>query len=173
MQITTLLLAGMIGAAAAVPVQAQDADAARSAILQGANLGDRITVTLKDGSRMRGRLLDVKDAVVLRHDDDQRTFSFADIDKVSRYKNGMILGPVIGTAAGLAIGLPVRRRLNNEGQNGDGALTVLVITGVTAGTLLDALIGSERTLYRRPASTTSLSIAPTRSGFTAQLRTTW
>ena len=149
-----------------------DADA-RGAVLQGANLGDRLTVTLRDGARMHGRLIDTRDGLVLRHRDDQRTFSFGDLETVTRRKNGLILGPIIGTAAGLAIGLPVRTRLNNEGENGDKALTVLVVSGVAIGTLLDALMGSERTVYRRPRTGTVFSIAPARGGVTARWQRAW
>jgi hypothetical protein len=85
----------------------------------------------------------------------------------------MILGPVIGTAAGLAIGIPVRTRLNNEGKGGDTALTVLVASGLAVGTLLDALIGSEQTIYRRTTSGAGFSIAPTNRGVTARWRKTW
>ena len=149
-----------------------DADV-RGAILQGANLGDRITVTLEDGGEMRGRLIDTKDGLTLRHQGDQRTFKISDIDSVSRSKNGMILGPVIGTAAGLAIGLPLRTRMNNEARNGDKGLAVLVVSGVAIGTLLDALIGSERTIYRRSGSRTSFALAPTGGGVTARWQKTW
>ena len=152
---------------------AQDTDDARRAVLQGANLGDRITVKLEDGGEMRGRLVDTTDGLTLRHGSDQRTFEFSDIDSVSRRKNGMILGPIIGTAAGFALGLPVRRRFNNEGENGDRALTVLVASGVAIGTLLDAVIGSERTIYRRPTPRTAFTIVPTGSGVTARWQKTW
>lgn len=145
----------------------------RRAILQGTNLGDKVMVTLRDGARMRGRLVDTKDGLTLRHEKDQRTFTFSEIGAVTRTRNGVILGPVIGTAAGLAIGIPVRTRLNNEGENGNTALTVLVVSGVAVGTLLDALIGSERTIYRRTTSGTAFSIAPTIRGVTARWRKTW
>ena len=152
---------------------AQESDEARRVILQRANRGDWVTVTLRDGARMRGRLVDTKDGLTLRHDKDQRTFTFNEIGAVTRTRNGLILGPVIGTAAGLAIGIPVRTRLNNEGENGNTALTVLVVSGVAAGTLLDALIGSERTIYRRTTSGTAFGIAPTTRGVTARWRKTW
>ena len=167
------LLTALILAAAATGAWAQDADEARGAILKRANPGDRITVTLRDGATMRGRLVNAKDGLVVRHDDDQRTFPFTEIDRVSRYKNGVILGPAVGTAAGLAVGLPLRIRLNNEGANGDKALTVVLISGIGIGTLLDALIGSEQTIYRRPTGRTAVSIAPARGGFTAQWQRTW
>jgi hypothetical protein len=149
-----------------------DADV-RGAVLQGANLGDRITVTLRDGAEMRGRLVDTKDGLTLRHDRDHRTFNFADIDTVSRQKNGMILGPVIGAAAGLSLGLPLRSRMNNEARDGDKGLAVLVVTGVAIGTLLDALIGSDRTIYRRTGSPPGFTLAPTHGGVTARWQRTW
>jgi hypothetical protein len=40
---------------------AQESGEARRVILQRANLGDRITVTLRDGAEMRGRLVETKD----------------------------------------------------------------------------------------------------------------
>jgi hypothetical protein len=167
----------MIGLVAVLAIgqdaAAQSDDQVRGAVLQGANLGDRITVTLKDGAEMRGRLIDTKDGLVLRHGADQRTFTFTEIDTVTRSKNGLILGPIIGAAAGVAIGLPLRTRLNNEGENGDKALTVLVVSGVAIGTLLDALIGSERTVYRRPGSGTAFVIAPTTGGITARWQKAW
>lgn len=166
-----IVLLSLITSGPAVAAQS-DADV-RGAVLQGANLGDPITVTLKDGARMRGRLIDTKDGLVLRHGGDQRTFAFTDIETVTRSKNGLILGPLIGAAAGVAIGLPVRTRLNNEGENGDKALTVLVVSGVAIGTLLDALMGSERTVYRRPGAGTAFMVAPTRGGITARWQKAW
>jgi hypothetical protein len=152
---------------------AQDTAQAGRVILQRVNLGDRITVTLQDGAEMRGRLVDTKDGVTLRHETDQRTFPFSDIDTISRSRNGMILGPVIGTAAGFAVGLPLRSRMNNEARDGDKGLAVLVVTGVAIGTLLDALIGSEQTIYRRASSPATFSITPTAGGFTARWQKAW
>jgi hypothetical protein len=173
MQVRVALVTAMIVVVGATAAGTQDTGEAHRAIVQRVTLGDRITVRLQDGAEMRGRLIDTKNGVTLRHETDERTFRFSDIDTISRRRNGMILGPVIGTAAGFAVGLPVRRRFNNEGENGNKLLTVLVVSGVAIGTLLDALIGSEQTIYRRASSPATFTIAPTGRGITARWQKTW
>lgn len=173
MQVRAVLMTAVIMAVGAPAAGAQDSAEPQRVILKRVNLGDRITVRLQDGAEMRGWLVDAKDGVTLRHETDQRTFRFSDIDAISRRKNGMILGPVIGTAAGLAVGLPVRRRFNNEGEDADKPFKVLVVSGLAIGTLLDALIGSEQTVYRRGSSPATFSLTPTPGGVTARWQKAW
>ena len=169
----TALVAAALGAGAADLYAQTDAEA-RAAIIQGARLGDRITVTLRDGGVMRGRLVDVRDTLTVRHDGEQRRFTFDEVDRVTRRKNGFILGPIIGTAAGVATGVPFRSYLNNEGRDGNAALAICVVSGLAIGTLLDALIASDETIYRRPDATrTTFTIAPARGGVSALLTKTW
>lgn len=161
---------GVLLACTAADAGAQTDVDTRARILHGANVGDRITVTLRDGAMMRGRLVDANDALLVEHNSDRRTIPFADIDRVAKRKNGILLGALIGTAAGIAIGLPVRSYLNNEARDGDQAFWVFVISGAAIGTGLDALMASDRTIYRRPNSTQpAFAIAPTRGGVAARL----
>jgi hypothetical protein len=176
MRTLRLAVAGVVvllGLGTTVAFAQTDAEV-RGTILQRTNIGDRITVTTRDGARMRGRLVAATDALVVEHDSDRRTFTFTDIDRVSRSKNGVLLGAIIGTAAGVAVGLPVRTYLNNETGDGDQALWVFVAIGAATGIGLDALMASERTVYSRPNSRQStFAVTPVKGGVRARLSMNW
>ena len=162
-----------IGAAAALAsvivgvstAGAQTVDPARTTIEGNAKAGDRLTITTRDGAQSKGRLVDVGiDALVLQAADGQRSFAYHDIDRVRRYKNGIVLGVLIGTGAGLAVGLPLRSWWNNEGADGDRILATFLAAGIAAGTGLDALAGSNRTIYQRPPAARSGSDLQAKKG---------
>jgi hypothetical protein len=143
-----LLAIVLVGVPAAA---AQTADPARTAIERKARTGDRLTITTRDGAQSKGRLVDAGvDALVLQDKDGQRSFTYNDIDHVRRYRNGVVLGAIIGTAAGLAFGLPLRSWAGNESADGDRILAICMATGIGIGAGLDALAGINRTIYRRP-----------------------
>jgi hypothetical protein len=110
--------------------------------------GDRLTVYTADGNRVGGRLLiDNDGALVLRSDGAERWIKHADVRQVDRHRNRFLFGPLIGLAAGLAVGLPLRTRLDNEGAGGDTALAMSVVAGVGLGTIIDLFNGEKRTVY--------------------------
>jgi len=145
---------------------AQTVELARTTIEQKAKSGDRLTITTRDGARSKGRLVDVgSDTLVLQAADGQRSFAYNDIDRVRRHKNGIMLGLIIGTGAGLAAGLPLRSWANNETGDGDRVLATFLAVGIAAGVGIDALAGSNRTIYRRPPEARSgLDLQPKKGG---------
>ena len=135
-------------------VSAQSAAEARAAIERKVRPGDRLTVAAADGTEIRGRLLFTGvDALVVDAEGGQKAFEYQDIERIRRRKNGVILGAAIGTAAGLAVGLPFGALADNEGGGGSQIVALCVLVGAGAGTGLDALFGSNRTVYRKPRAT--------------------
>ena len=154
---------------------AQAVDPTRTTIEQEAKAGDRLTITTRDGAHSKGRLVDVGgDALVLRAADGQRSFAYHDIDRVRRHKNGIMLGLIIGTGAGLAAGLPMRSWANNEAADGDRVLATFLAIGIGVGVGLDALAGSNRTIYRRPPDARSgLDLQPKKGGGAVRWTVSW
>jgi hypothetical protein len=154
---------------------AQTVDLTRTTIEQKAKSGDRLTITTRDGAQSKGRLVDVgSDKLVLQAADGQRSFAYNDIDRVRRYKNGIVLGVLIGAGAGLAVGLPLRSWGNNEGADGDRVLATFLAAGIGVGTGLDALAGSNRTIYRRPPDARSgFDLQPKKGGGAVRWTMTW
>jgi hypothetical protein len=172
-----------IGAAAALAsalvgvstAGAQTVELARATIDREAKAGDRLTITTRDGTHSKGRLVDVgSDALVLRAARGQRSFAYDDIDRVRRHKNGILLGLIIGAGAGLAVGLPMRSWANNETGDGDRILTTFLAAAIGAGVGLDALAGSNRTIYRRPPDARSgLDLQSKKGGGAVRWTVSW
>jgi len=84
---------------------------------------------------------------------------------VDRYRNRVLLGPLTGLGGGLAAGLPLRTRFNNEGDNGDAWLALMVGLGAGFGTVADLFNGSTQTIYSRgPDASVRLQLIPVRGG---------
>lgn len=116
-----------------------------------ARTGDRLTVVTASGTRFSGRLLrDDAGALALRSGGRERTIPHADVVRVDRRRNRFLFGPLIGLGGGLAAGLPLKSRFDNEGANGGAWLGLMVGLGVGVGSVIDLLNGSERTIYIRP-----------------------
>jgi hypothetical protein len=154
---------------------AQTPDPARTTIERNAMAGDRLTITTRDGVQSKGRLVDVgMDALVLQAADGQRSFAYNDIDRVRRYKNGIVLGLLIGSGAGLVAGLAMRSWANNEGADGDRIFALWLAAGAGVGMGLDALAGSNRTIYRRPADARSgFDLQPKKGGGAVRWTVRW
>lgn len=154
---------------------AQSADLARAAIERKADTGDRLTITTRDGAQSKGRLLDVGvDALVVQAADGPRKFAYDDIERVRRHKNRILIGTLAGAGAGLAVGLPLRRRANNEGADGDRILTAFLVGGTGVGALLSALSGTSQTIYQRPPDARSgFEIQPKKSGGAVRWTVSW
>lgn len=170
--IGAVLAIALVGGSTAA---AQSPEQARSAIEQRANPGDRLTITTRDGTQSKGRLVDVGvDALVVQAADGPRKFAYDDIDRVRRHKNTILIGALIGAGAGLAVGLPLRRRANNEAADGDRILTACLVAGTGVGALLSALSGTSRTIYRRlPAAGNGLALQPTKGGGAVRWTVGW
>ena len=137
--------------------------------------GDRLTVYTADARPVRGRLLIDNDGVlVLRVGGSERRIEHSEVRQVDRHRNRFLLGPLIGLGAGLAVGLPAKRRFDNEGSNGDTVLAICLAAGVGLGTVIDLFNGERRTIYgpRGNTSKTELFVVSGR-GLTVGLRRTF
>lgn len=151
------------------------AQGAGSILPPDSKAGDRLTVTTTTGTRLTGRLVtDAAGMLVLRSDDRERKIAHDEIDRVTRRHNRFLFGPLIGLGAGLAVGLPFKRRFDNEGANGDALLALSVGIGVGTGTAMDLVNGSDRTIYaRRPVPASGLQIRSRRGGASVGWRIAW
>ena len=91
---------------AAAPATAQIASPqARDNIQRNTRPGDRLTLDIRGGPEVRGRLLSAgADALVLERDGQQQSFQYVSIDRVRRRRNGVWLGTIIGLGAGPPLG---------------------------------------------------------------------
>jgi hypothetical protein len=164
MRALTVCLALLVGA----PTLAHGQQSG-SLLRSEARPGDRLTVTTAGGAEFSGRLmLDNAGELVLRSNDRTQAIAHADVVRVERRRNRFLFGPILGLGAGLAAGLPLKRRFDNEGANGDALLALSVGLGVGLGTVIDLFNGSQRTIYSRgqaPRGSTAFQVAPTGSGF--------
>ena len=116
------------------------------------------------GEHVRGRLLrDDATALTIRSEGRDATLPHTDIVRVDRYRNRVLIGPLVGLAGGLAAGLPLKRRFDNEGENGNAWLALSVGLGVGFGTVVDLFNGSTKTIYSRGASA-RFTVVPLRGG---------
>jgi hypothetical protein len=139
------------------------------------SIGDRLAVTTTAGVRITGRLIaDANGALVLRADRREHTIAHKEIDRVTRRHNRVLFGPLIGLGAGLAAGLPAKRRFENEGVNGDLLLAWVVGSGVVIGTVIDLVNGTDRTIYRRTSGALAgLQIHPAPCGAAVRWAIAW
>jgi hypothetical protein len=159
----------MVATAAALLIgvastEAQTHNDAKSTIDRKANIGNRLTITTADGTEVIGRLLRLDgEHLVLQRDTGERTFRYTEIDRVRKRKNGVLLGALIGVGAGAALGWPVAELSANEGgSRSDGVW--IALAGLGAGLAIDALLGSNPTIYRSSRSRTSVTVTPSRNG---------
>ena len=122
--------------------------------------GDRLTITARDLTRIRGKLVAVRDdGLVLDTGSGEQVVPFQELDRVSRRRFGVLLGPIIGAGVGIGFAIPVAMLFHNEGADAAGATAFLVGVGAGTGLLIDAVINLPRTVYRRePAA--RVRIAP-------------
>src|SRR5688500_1426123 len=157
----------------AAEVQAQSADAGAS--LQGTvKAGDRLTITTLAGTNLAGRLVRTEgEALVIRTSGGEQAVAYSDVDRVRRRRNGIKAGATFGLLGGVLWGLLVSNVVDDEIDSG----TVLLMTtamGVGAGVGLDALIGSNRTIFKRPtAGSPAVGLQPTRGGAAVRWPASW
>jgi len=125
--------------------------------------GDRITVTTVDGAQVTGRLLrDGAGTLVLGSNDGEQPIPHAEINRVTRFHNRFLFGPLIGLGAGLAVGVPAKQRFDNEAADGNTVLAWSVGLGLAVGALIDLVNGSDRTIYARPGPVSRLQFQTAR-----------
>jgi hypothetical protein len=120
---------------------------------------DDITLTTVSGDKVKGQMLDVSaDRITVQRRSGPQTFEAAQIQKVQKRKNGVLLGGLIGLGASIPFVIVLSTYQYNEG--GDQAAAFLPMAmGVGAGLGIDAAIGSNKTLYERKPSRT-VTVAP-------------
>ena len=153
---------------------AQGGTDARDAIERKSRGGDRLTIDMRQGPTLEGRLVRTNaDALVLDLGGREQAVAFGDIDRVRRRRNGVAAGAVIGLAAGLTFGIPARMLVNDEHGNGNAALATLVVTGVGAGVLFDSVLSLNRTIFRRSAASVHVAVEPQLLGAAVRVVGRW
>ena len=122
--------------------------------------GDRLTITVTDLTRIRGKLIALGDhGLVLDTGTGEQVVPFDVVDRVSRRRFGVLLGPIIGAGVGVGFAIPVAMLFHNEGADATAASAFLIGLGAGTGLLIDAAINLPRTVYRR-APAARVRIAP-------------
>lgn len=159
---------------AGAEARAQGQTDAREAIERRSRGGDRLTIDMRQGPTLEGRLVtQAADALVLDTGGHQQSVPFADIDRVRRRRNGVVVGAVVGLGAGLTFGIPARMLVNNENGAGNSALLTMVGIGVGIGVLVDGLLSVNRTIYRRSATSVRFGLAPQIGGAAIRVTAHW
>jgi hypothetical protein len=114
-------------------------------------------LTTIGGDKIKGRMLEVSpDRIVLQQNGGFRTVDAAQIQKVQKHKNGVLLGAMIGAGSMIPVSLALSSYAYNEGASQGGAFVPIAL-GVGMG--IDAIIGSNKTLYYRKSGRT-VTVAP-------------
>lgn len=137
----------LVGSAGRLEAQASATAAVLANTLER---GDRLTITVGDLTRIRGKLVAVGDAgLVIRTDTGEQVVPFEVVERVSRRRFGVLLGPIIGAGVGIGFAIPVAMLFHNEGADATAASAFLIGLGAGTGLLIDAAINLPRTVYRR------------------------
>ena len=151
---------------AASLAEAQNTSFDRLALL--VDPGDTITVTDKNGRRLKGRLLDLSSTRLalqaggLRHDLDGGDISFVRRRECDSLKNGAINGAVTGLGVVVVPLLILVGDPDTDLGPAGVSLILSLYTGVGAGigAGLDALIENSRVIYKAPPSRRRLTVSP-------------
>lgn len=121
---------------------------------------DKVTLTTIAGDKIKGQMVGVSvDQIELLTKNGPRTVDAVQIQKVQKRKNGVVLGALVGAAAGIPFAVGIASYTSNEGGVAAGAALVPIGLGLGAGIGIDALIGSSKTLYERKPGRT-VTVAP-------------
>jgi hypothetical protein len=129
-------------------------------------LGDVVTITDDAGRQTRGTFQGAGTSIRLSVDGGEREWTPQQVREIRRrgdsISNGLKIGLIAGTAAGVVIGLGAASIYEAEGHDGADILIPMVALGIGAGAGigagLDAAITGSTTVYRRSGQ--KVSIAP-------------
>ena len=160
-RITLVLATATLAASLA---EAQNTSFDRLALL--VDPGDTITVTDKDGRRLKGRLLNLSPTTLalqaggLRHELDGGDISFVRRRESDSLKNGAINGAVTGLGIVTVPLLILAGHPDVSPAAAFLALPLYVGVGAGIGAGLDALIENSRVIYKAPPSRRRLAVSP-------------
>jgi hypothetical protein len=127
--------------------------------------GDRVTVTLADGSVLQGRMREVTRAGLLVDPGDGRQPVRAPlgyIDRAQRRRNGIKLGAIVGGIASAPPAILILVQLSGSAttRSGPGLAALTVLGGIGAGIGIDALLSTNRTIYARNDIAVKVTLLP-------------
>lgn len=112
--------------------------------------GDAVTVRLLNGTSVDGRLDAVSASQLsVTAAGTRRDIPTDQIARVDRRRNGILLGAIIGAAAGVPFGVFMSTWFHNEGGNEAAAFLLPVGAGLGAGIAIDAALVRPRTVFER------------------------
>ena len=165
-RVSAFLAALVVGCAWTVSAQTNGADPDFARMREKLKTGDRVTVSLLDGTTVKGRFAESSsDEVAVSTNTGERLVKAGDIARVQRTRTGVVLGTLIGGGVGVALGTAAAEYANNETGNGTQAFIGATLMGVGVGALIDALVNFPRTVYKRSSNRVAMRIdtAPKRA----------
>ena len=116
--------------------------------------GDEVVVNTRDGTTIRGRVVEVSTVqIAVVANNVRREIPSDQVTRVQRRRNGILLGALIGAGAGVPFGLALKSYAHNEGSTETGALLFPIGVGLGVGIAIDAFLVVPRTVFERAAST--------------------
>ena len=182
----TVVLAGVLVAAGAVPSMAQIATPTFDDLGAEGHWGEIVYVTDQGGTKVKGRVVRISStAIDLLVNEGSRAWAASDVARITqRHRHagrGALVGLAVGAIGGILVVLTDPVCQNNPhatwGCGPDDALFLAALCGgigAGAGAAIGAAIRTERVLYAAPsppsAHVVELGVAPGGIGLRAQLR---
>ena len=144
----SLLLAFFESRQALAQDEAPQVDPAFIQLQNALKTDDTLTITSDNGSKVKGRLIEITDDhILLRVKNGQQSIAAPQIVKVGKRKNGVLLGAIVGAGASIPFALALSSYAYNEGASQASFALVPVMMGLGIGIGIDALLPSTRTVY--------------------------
>lgn len=135
--------------------------------------GDVLIVTDTNGGRTTGSLVELTaTSLLIFADGERRGFDVDEIRRIQRRRNGVLLGAIIGAAAGGALAALGAALEDGGDYNAFASIAWPVALGTGLGVGIDALLVVPRTVYRRPDRGAAVApfIAPAGAGVRVAVR---
>jgi hypothetical protein len=175
----TVVLAGGLVAAGAVPSRAQVATPTFDDLRAEGHRGEIVYVTDQAGTKVKGRVVRISaTSINLLVNDGSREWAASDVARITRRRGHAALGAGAGLAAGFGLGALLVLTGCDNGSFCDAGWVLRVGAflggiGAGAGAAIGAANRTERVLYAAPSPSAhvfSLRVAPGGIGMRAQLR---
>jgi len=135
------------------------------------NVGDTVTVEQAEGPKLRGRIVRIRpDELVVNTKGTDVSLPGSRVQRVSMCCDGLMNGTLIGLGISGFLGL-FATNFSDDSTSGDVIVNAIIFGGIGAGlgAGLDALIRTEKTVYRARPVSARVSLAPGRQ----QAGVTW